>query len=223
MESGKSNGCKGKSGEGSGNGGEAERKNGGRRARMSCGLHVRHRGAASEKTERGAGSDDGGGVRSEETRIRSRRAATGGAELGGEARDFELHAAVGEVDGDGGEGGASGVVRGRGVWCWWRVRRSGRAGSSCGRRRRSWRGLGIRPRGDGDNAISLQLPNGSRIVGLPGKEATVRGFSAVSLLLIDEAARVEDAMYKALRPMLAVGGWGFVADEHAVREARIFL
>jgi hypothetical protein len=33
----------------------------------------------------------------------------------------------------------------------------------------------------------------------------VRGFSAVSLLLIDEAARVEDAMYKALRPMLAVG------------------
>ncbi len=65
--------------------------------------------------------------------------------------------------------------------------------------------MGIRPRGDGDNSISLQLPNRSRIVGLPGKEATVRGFSAVSLLLIDEAARVEDRMYKALRPMLAVG------------------
>jgi len=29
-----------------------------------------------------------------------------------------------------------------------------------------------------------------RIVGLPGTEATVRGFSAVSLMLIDEAARV---------------------------------
>ncbi len=67
------------------------------------------------------------------------------------------------------------------------------------------RKLGIRPRGDGDNEISLLFPNGSRIVGLPGTEATVRGFSAVSLLLIDEAARVEDAMYKALRPMLAVG------------------
>lgn len=65
--------------------------------------------------------------------------------------------------------------------------------------------LKIVPRGDGDNAISLLLPNGSRIVGLPGTESTVRGFSAVSLLLIDEAARVEDAMYKALRPMLAVG------------------
>ena len=65
--------------------------------------------------------------------------------------------------------------------------------------------LGIRRRGDGDNETSLQLPNGSRIVGLPGVEGTVRGFSAVSLMLIDEASRVEDAMYKALRPMLAVG------------------
>jgi hypothetical protein len=65
--------------------------------------------------------------------------------------------------------------------------------------------LGIRPRGGGDNETSLLFPNGSRIVGLPGIEGTVRGFSAVSLLLIDEAARVEDAMYKALRPMLAVG------------------
>ena len=68
------------------------------------------------------------------------------------------------------------------------------------------RKLGIRPRGDGDNEPSIVFPNGSRIVGLPGSEGTVRGFSAVSLLLIDEAARVDDAMYKALRPMLAVGG-----------------
>ncbi len=66
--------------------------------------------------------------------------------------------------------------------------------------------LGIRPRGDGDNPISLLLPNRSRIVGLPGTEATVRGFSAVSMILIDEAARVADEMYIALRPMLAVGG-----------------
>ncbi len=65
--------------------------------------------------------------------------------------------------------------------------------------------LGAKRRGDGDNASSLALPNGSRIVGLPGTEGTVRGFSAVSLLLIDEAARVPDAVYKSLRPMLAVG------------------
>jgi hypothetical protein len=64
--------------------------------------------------------------------------------------------------------------------------------------------LGIRPKGDGDNEISLELPNGSRIVGLPGTEATIRGFSAVSLLLVDEAARCSDELYLAIRPMLAV-------------------
>jgi hypothetical protein len=63
---------------------------------------------------------------------------------------------------------------------------------------------GTRPRGDGDNEISLELPNRSRIVGLPGTEATIRGFSAVSLLLVDEAARVDDDLYLAIRPMLAV-------------------
>ena len=68
------------------------------------------------------------------------------------------------------------------------------------------RRLGLRTRGDGDNEISLLFPNGSRIVGLPGTEATVRGFSALALLLIDEAARVSDDQYYALRPMLAVSG-----------------
>ena len=67
------------------------------------------------------------------------------------------------------------------------------------------RKLKLRPRGDGDNPISLLFPNGSRIVGVPGKEGTVRGFSAVSLMVIDEAARVEEEMFKALSPMLAVG------------------
>lgn len=68
------------------------------------------------------------------------------------------------------------------------------------------RRLGIKPRGDGDNEISLAFPNGSRIVGLPGSEGTIRGFSSVSLLLIDEAARVSDEMYMSVRPMLAVAG-----------------
>ena len=65
--------------------------------------------------------------------------------------------------------------------------------------------LGVARRGDGSNRISLRFPNGSRIVGIPGREATLRGYSAVSLLIIDEASRVEDRVYKALRPMLAVG------------------
>lgn len=65
--------------------------------------------------------------------------------------------------------------------------------------------LQIAPRGDGHNRISVLLPNGSRIVGLPGTEETVRGFSAVSMLIVDEAALVEDRMFNALRPMLAIG------------------
>jgi hypothetical protein len=66
------------------------------------------------------------------------------------------------------------------------------------------RRLGVKPKGDGTNEISIALPNGSRIVGLPGTEATIRGFSSVSLLLVDEAARVSDDLYIAIRPMLAV-------------------
>jgi hypothetical protein len=68
------------------------------------------------------------------------------------------------------------------------------------------RQLGMRVRGDGDNEISLAFDNGSRIVGLPGSEDTVRGFSAVGLLLVDEAARVSDELYVAVRPMVAVSG-----------------
>jgi len=53
---------------------------------------------------------------------------------------------------------------------------------------------------------SLDLPNGSRIVGLPANEDTIRGFSAATLLLIDEAARVSDGLYAAAKPMLATTG-----------------
>jgi hypothetical protein len=57
---------------------------------------------------------------------------------------------------------------------------------------------------DGVNPMSVLLPNGSRIVALPGVEATMRGFSAVDLLVIDEAAQVRDEQYLAAGPMLAV-------------------
>lgn len=57
---------------------------------------------------------------------------------------------------------------------------------------------------DSPSVGRLELANGSRIIGLPGKEATVRGFSRVRLLLIDEAAQVSDALYNAVRPMLAI-------------------
>jgi Terminase large subunit, T4likevirus-type, N-terminal len=54
------------------------------------------------------------------------------------------------------------------------------------------------------SAHELTLTNYSRIVCLPCKEETVRGFSKVNLLIMDEAARVPDDLYRAVRPMLAV-------------------
>jgi hypothetical protein len=50
----------------------------------------------------------------------------------------------------------------------------------------------------------LQLKNGSRIACLPCKGDTIRGFAKVHLLVIDEAARVPDDLYRTVRPMLAV-------------------
>ncbi len=44
----------------------------------------------------------------------------------------------------------------------------------------------------------------NRIVSLPGDGDTVRGFSAPDLVIEDEAAFVSDALYQAIRPMLAV-------------------
>ncbi len=57
-----------------------------------------------------------------------------------------------------------------------------------------------------ESALELEFTNFSRIVALPGKEATIRGFSGVSLLIVDEASRVPDELYQSIRPMLAVSG-----------------
>jgi hypothetical protein len=64
---------------------------------------------------------------------------------------------------------------------------------------------------ESETALTLSLENGSRIVSLPGKEGTVRGYSGVRLLAIDEAARVPDDLYASVRPMLAVSGGRLVA------------
>jgi hypothetical protein len=57
-----------------------------------------------------------------------------------------------------------------------------------------------------ESALRFELSNGGRIVALPGTEDTIRGFSGVALLIVDEAARVSDPLYFAIRPMLAVSG-----------------
>jgi tRNA(Met) C34 N-acetyltransferase TmcA len=59
-----------------------------------------------------------------------------------------------------------------------------------------------------ESALRAQLANGSRIVSLPGSEKTTRGFSKATLIVVDEAARVEDALMAALRPMLATSEGG---------------
>ncbi len=64
---------------------------------------------------------------------------------------------------------------------------------------------------DNESALRLELAGGSRIVSLPGTEETIRGYSGVAFLVIDEAARVQDELYVAVRPMLAVSGGRMVA------------
>ena len=57
-----------------------------------------------------------------------------------------------------------------------------------------------------DNKLSLTVRGGGRILSLPGSEATIRGFSGATLIVEDEASRVDDALYFSIRPMLAVKG-----------------
>lgn len=52
-------------------------------------------------------------------------------------------------------------------------------------------------------ANELELTTGSRILSLPCNPDAIRGFANVHMLVIDEASRVPDELYKAVRPMLA--------------------
>lgn len=54
-----------------------------------------------------------------------------------------------------------------------------------------------------DNKLSMTVRNGGRVVSLPGSESTIRGFSGVTLLVEDEASRVEDELHYSITPMLA--------------------
>ena len=63
--------------------------------------------------------------------------------------------------------------------------------------------LGLASSRDGINRHSIILGNRSRIVALPGNSPdAIRGFSGVTMLVIDEAAMVSDDVYTAVRPML---------------------
>jgi hypothetical protein len=62
-----------------------------------------------------------------------------------------------------------------------------------------------------ESALRAELSNGSRIVALPGTERTIRGYAGASLVVIDEAARVEDELLAAVRPMLATSDGHLIA------------
>jgi hypothetical protein len=66
-----------------------------------------------------------------------------------------------------------------------------------------WEKLPGAPRCTQESLTRLQLANGSRIVSLPGSERTTRGFSACTLLVMDEASRVPEELLAAVRPTLA--------------------
>jgi hypothetical protein len=60
----------------------------------------------------------------------------------------------------------------------------------------------------GESVLKAEFANGSRILALPGTEKTVRGIADAALIIIDEAARVEDELLAAVRPMLATAEGG---------------
>ncbi len=57
---------------------------------------------------------------------------------------------------------------------------------------------------DTDTKLAVKFKNGNRFIARPGSEKTARSFSAVTLLLEDEASRVLDPLYNTVRPMLSV-------------------
>ena len=61
-----------------------------------------------------------------------------------------------------------------------------------------------------ESALQLRFENGSRVLSLPSTESTVRGFAA-DVIVLDEAARVEEDLIEAVRPMLAATGGRMIA------------
>jgi hypothetical protein len=63
---------------------------------------------------------------------------------------------------------------------------------------------------DTDRRSVLDFENGSRIMPMTANEDTSVGFTP-TLIVIDEAARVPDALYDALKPMMALGSCELIA------------
>lgn len=87
-------------------------------------------------------------------------------------------------------------------------RQSGELFRKC---RTFWSQLPDAPAALNENQSTLDLSNGSRIISLPGSEATTRGYSAADLVIVDEASRVTDELVAAIRPSLATTNGRMIA------------
>jgi len=56
-----------------------------------------------------------------------------------------------------------------------------------------------------ENTTEIEWANGSRILSMPDNHEGVVGFTP-TMIVIDEASRTSDMLYKSIRPMLALGG-----------------
>jgi tRNA(Met) C34 N-acetyltransferase TmcA len=63
-------------------------------------------------------------------------------------------------------------------------------------------GGGLAIEAESDRKLGIKLTNGSRVEALPGTQKSTRGFSKPSLIIIDEAAQIDDALYTGVMPML---------------------
>jgi Terminase large subunit, T4likevirus-type, N-terminal len=73
-----------------------------------------------------------------------------------------------------------------------------------------YRALGRPVPADAETSLTLTLANHSRLICIPGSNASgIRGFTA-DLVIVDEAARVSDEAYAACRAMVAVSAGSIV-------------
>ena len=89
--------------------------------------------------------------------------------------------------------------------------------------RAHYRAVAGAPKLTTDNTSTMGLVNGSRVVSLPGSEGTVRGFANVKLLLLDEAARIEDDVLASVLPMVGSDGQVMAFVVHAVGLPRLVV
>jgi hypothetical protein len=68
-----------------------------------------------------------------------------------------------------------------------------------------YRALDGAPPPDAETALKLEV-RGAQLLALPGNEKTVRGHGGVTLLVVDEAARIDDDLWMATAPMVGVSG-----------------